>query len=731
MVSVRTRRAAVLLVLLACTSSAFAGIDLVVAIDQSGSMWGNPAVHPGSNDPWRHRIGATKEIVFRLMQNAADTGAVHRLSVVEFADEAKVPLSAQVIRFDKTDPSSLDRVRAALESAVTAKDWGNTNTAAALESSLAEFRKMRPSDPPGPRRRVLLLITDGRPMVPGVDAGTLRSRIRGVAAQLAAEGIELWVVGLNDADDYWTASDGVFWESVAGRDHARLAENASSAMPSIFQVIVSDWIGVRMIPVRGNQYDCPPYLRRLVFHATFARPGGDLRIHDPDGNVVPRTAGGAAVAPGTFALFQVDDPKPGTYTITRDPMHAVTVSAEEVSPSIERLEPHGESDTGVQTPFVFVARRASGDPLQVLPEHPIDARVTVSDSRGSRVELPANVEPHGRFVTTWKPARPGHYDAVLHGFVRRTDGSSYDIFANSGGSYPTGVETGRREPYSLRLVEPDPVKGLRTLPWRRNAALTFELIGPKGDLVKEPNDVVMNPSTWLTIQSLDPSGMPIGPVVPVQMTDGRFLASIPLLVSWRKGEGLWRPGTFAFRIAAVSGRLTGQRYLRSVVLPAGLEERRIDSDPLSAGPLDVRLANWAWILVASATVASIAILLWLLCARWLHSMIHHVDRGRIVVLRVYDEVSDPTALSSVEFGVSGKKSANLPVQIDVEGQLMNADRFRFVRELSDRRPRGTLQYRWRGNRRTYTTRLSAGYPKSLDGLPGGNYVALLAEQPQQ
>lgn len=738
MVTARAAVAVVLVVLAGLVAlPARAGIDLIVVIDQSGSMWGNPSVHPGKNDPWQHRIGATKQIVFRLMQNAADTGAVHRLSIVEFADEAKVPLSGQWIRFDRSNSAAMDHLRALLETGVAAKDWGNTNTAAALETALGEFRAMRRSDPPGPRRRVLLLITDGRPTLPGTDSEVLRSRIRGHAARLRSEGVELWVVGLNDADDYWAAGEGQFWESLAGTNNARLAENAAAAMPSIFQNIVNDWLGVTDKEVLGNEYECPPYLRRIVFHVTYGRPGGTVKILDPDGLVVPRSAGGPTVIPGTFALFAVDDPKPGTYTIVRDSSRAETIRVEELSPPVERLEPRGASDAGVETPLVFVARRASGTPLRALDEHPIDASVAVTDALGNRVELPAKAQPNGRFTASWKPAKAGRYQVVLRGFVRRKKGSQYeqyDIFANTGGSYSPLVQVGTRQPYALRLVDPDPAKGLRTVPWRSEVELRFELISPNGDRVEKLQGLIVQAESWLTIQTLDATGAPAGsPVTLAPDADANFNATAPLNVAWRKGVGWRRPGVLSFRIAGKPDRLTGDRYLRSVALPPGLEDRRIDGDPLSAGPIDVRLARWVWALAILLAALGVAVLGWILLGSWLPSrFLCRQDRaaGRTVTLRVYDELKDPTGSSALDFGINCRRVADLPLNLDVDGNAVNADRFRFVRELSDRRPRGTLQYRWRGNKKTFSTRLSAGDAKSLDGLPGGNYVALLVEQSQ-
>lgn len=735
MVTTRVAGGIALAVLLAITPHASAGIDLVVAIDQSGSMWGNPSVHPGRNDPWQHRIGATKQIVFRLMQNALDTRGVHRLSVVEFADAAEVPLSGYVIRFDKRDPAAIARGRALIETAIKGKDWGNTNTGAAIQTALGELRGMRRSDPPGPRRRIVLLITDGRPTVPGVDGQLLRSRIRDHAATLASEGIELWVIGLNDADNYWTSGDGVFWEELAGKNRARLAENAAAAMPSIFQDVVNDWLGVRSIPVRGDEYDCPPYLRRIVFHVTFGRPGGDVKIVDPDGVVVPRSAGGPAVDPGTFAMYAVDDPKPGTYKIVRDASRTETVHVEELSMAIERLEPRGDADAGVETPLVFAARDASGKPLVMLSSDLIEASVSVTDAAGVQTTLAAKPLRDGKFAASWTPAKPGRYSAVLRGFIRRKSGSRYDVFANAGGSYSPAIQVGTRRPYSLLLLAPDPALGMRTVPWRREAQLRFALAGPDGKAVPKLHGLVTSADDWLTVQSVDPAGAAIGGLVALRPdSNGQFTAAVPLRVAWRAGEGWSRPGNLSFRITEQSNRLAGDRYLRSIALPPGFEERRIAGDPLSIGPIEVRLSIWAWIVAALVTAMAVSMFAWRLFARWLPSrLIRRSDREaqRTVLLKVYDELKDPTASSGLDFGLHGKRVADLPLNLEVDGNSVNADRFRFVREVSDRRPRGRLEYRWRGSKRTFSTRLSAGDAKSLDGLPGGNYVAMLVEQSPQ
>src|SRR6185436_6745522 len=117
--------------------------------------------------------------------------------------------------------------------------------------------------------------------------------------------------------------------------------------------------------------------------------------------------------------------------------------------------------------------------------------------------------------------------------------------------------------------------------------------------------------------------------------------------------------------------------------------------------------------------------------RWIPAMlVRRQDRaaGRRVYLKVYDDVRDPAASAAQELDVTGRRVADFSLSLDIEGTFVSSDRFRFVREVSDRRPRGLLTYRWRDSKKLYPTRLSVGAPKTLDGLPAGNYLVQLFEE---
>jgi len=150
------------------------------------------------------------------------------------------------------------------------------------------------------REKFLLLITDGRPSLPPHSTGDLRKQTKIHSTTLTQNGANIWVVGLNDADNYWNEYDGPkFWEPIAGYDtqntpRARLAEPAFPHIATVARYIVDEWLKVSGEENFGEEAFCPPYLRRIVFDAHFNKPGASLRIMNPNGiksmwkNIHPR-----------------------------------------------------------------------------------------------------------------------------------------------------------------------------------------------------------------------------------------------------------------------------------------------------------------------------------------------------------------------------------------------------------------------------------------------------------
>ena len=735
----------------AVPAGGYTGIDLSLLIDQSGSMWGYFPDHPEKNDRSNHRIGAAQEIVLRLLNDVWKTSTVHRFSVIDFADEAEVVWSNQALRYDPKDPEALGRgVKSQLSRRIrgrTGPGWINTNTPLALELGRQELTRMAAGDPRTGRRRIVLVITDGRANKPPASLITMRDRVAAEARRLKAEGIELWGIGLNDHDYYWNDGDGAFWESLTGMGRAPLAERASTSLPAVVGTTVDEWLGKKGVTVAPppsstapkDQYVCPPYLSRLTFRATASIPYGKIRILDPDGLEVPRTAGGPMVPPGTFTHFTIDDPKPGVYRIEKDTDRSFAVAAEEVPPQVERVLPAGETDLGAETRVVFRATKASGQPLAPLKKWPIRASVRITPPSGPPLEIPAESKDDGRFEAVWKPTVPGVYRTELRGLVRLEDGTERDIFQAGPTAYSRELTVSRRRPLYLELDAPRPAAGLRLAPWARSAEIELSLHEAAGERITDLPKRVKEPATWLSLVPIDASGVALGAPVPlVPAADGTFSGRIPVTFGWKDLDLPSRLGSIYFKVQAKPGRMNGEEYLNSIRLPTDVEDRRVAGDPMTVGPLDVRLPRWLLLLGLVPLLAPVAAGVWWgLFRAFPDRVISREDaaRGAQVQLQIYDHMEGPGGVSALSLPVGGSRTFALDDRVSLSlisnagDQRVVADRFRVTRLSSPRKARARLEYRWRGQRERYKTDLTTGSPKPLKGLPqeAGRMMVTLSE----
>ena len=717
--------AAMFVAVLAGASAAIAvavppGIDLVILIDQSGSMWGHPEYHPDANDKYAHRIGAARAVLERLASDVQGSERVHRFSVVDFGDEVEVAWSNQVLRYDPADPTALRRrLDVELPRRVVARQWGNTNTPEALSVALSELRKMDASEPMPGRRRVVLLITDGRAQRPPASLDMMRQRSRVQARNLLASGGELWVVALNDASAYWLEGDGAFWQNVVG-DPLRtyLAERAVPDLPRGVNDMVDKWLDLPpRKPTPGPGYTAPPYLGQLAFRVTFDKPSdpSTVQIKAPDGRVLARVSAGSGGSPSTYARFALDDPPPGQYTYESLGVSPL-IEPEPHPPAIYRLVPEDGTDLDVETRVVYRVALGSGRPLELLSAAPIRAVVEVQAPDGSQVELAATFEGEGKFVSRWRPTVPGSHRLSLRGSVE-IDGETVDVFARASAA-ETVVDVSTARPVWLRLDRPSPESGLRATPWATQAEVRLTLVDGDDEQV-DPRGLVTDLEGWLQLERLDASGVALGDPVPLELDDkGRFQATLPIEPNWRGSPGLLGLGDLYLRVRAEAGRLPEDRVLRAIAMPESLEDRRLEGDPLSAGPIPIQLSYW---IVSVALVGALLVVLGVMTlvgARLIPAWrIAQADRRKgPLTLRVYDLKSDPSASAAQPLRITGGVSFKFDgqVRLTFDGETKIADRFRVTRLDSPGRRRARLAYRWLGEKKAQEILLTAGSgPKML------------------
>lgn len=709
----------------------FTGLDVTILIDQSASMWQSPR-----NDRYNHRIGQTKNLIYRLAEHVEGNAFVHRVSVIDFGDAASVALSNHVIRYNPADPGgALRDTKAVVERAVTDKPLRNTNTLDAMRLAAGEYAKMEASERRPGNRRVMLIITDGRPDVPGRSLAELKSGIEAQATALRSQQVGMWVVGVNDASNYWNEGDGDFWEKVTG-GHARLAETASSKIFTIVQDIVDEWLGSKSTLFNGDEYQCPPYLRRIVFSVNTGLPRSAVGIVDPDGHDLPPSSGGPAVRPGTFTRFVVEDPQPGVYKLKRDPSRSYTPGVEAYSANLQRLSP--AKATGLEAParIVFRATTGKGTPLEMLSDYPINASIVITPPSGPPTEIKAEFQGDGKFASKWQPPQLGTYRVRLKGLVKLRTGADYDVFGANASSYDEALEVSNLHPYFLQLDSPDPVDGVRLMRPEAAADLAFAVVDAKGQRVTDLSGLVKEPATWLKLELIDQSGVPLA-APPLPLTPGAhgtFAHSLPARLDWVKGEGWWTPGRLSFRIVAQPDRMVSGNYFDSIHLPVDAEAQRVGGDPMA---LTLKL-RFSWLILGPLLLLALGVVLgggWLAGRRLLpHGFIWWADyrNGRSVTVKVYDADSDPDGFYGKKFpATSGHQFAyDRSLSVPVEGQDYIATKLRLKRALLVDRVEVDVLYSWQHEpKKSYTAKLRKGKIERLKGLPRADYAMSLEEKP--
>lgn len=717
----------------------FTGLDVTILIDQSGSMWGSPKQVCGPqkrpcatrNDKHDHRIGQAKNIIYRLAEHVENTPFFHRVSVIDFGSDAAVALSNHAMRFDPNDPGgALRDTKTVVEPKVTHKDGVqgiNTNTPRAMELALGEYQKMAASQPNTGRQRVMLIITDGSPNNPPKDRATLQSEVRQQAASLKNQNVDISVIGLNDESNYWNDGDGAFWAGVVGQGRARLAETASSKIFTLAQNIVDEWLGSQSQLLSGNDYQCPPYLSRIVFSVNFATPGTTIRIIDPNGSDVPLASGGATTPPRTFARFVVEDPKPGLYKLIKDPQRNYTVSVEEYSADIKRLSPISAVSHEIEARIVFQATYSQGAPVDMLSNWPVNAAITIAPPSAAAISIPATFIGDGKWMVKWKPPQTGVYTVRLEGLVTMPNGKSFDVFGSNARSYDDKLVVSNLHPYFLRLEMPDPVSGFRLMPAAKSAKISFSLTDVNNAQVTSLAGLVNNPGTWLSLQLIDKAGTPLpDPPIPLSATaNGSFGAMAPVSIGL---QNLWQSGQLNFRVTAQPDRLGGDNYLDSIQLPPDAESLRVGGDPMTVGPLKIR---YSWLVIATALLillAAIIGLAWVIWRSLLPGMMIKVadySRGRTVMLKVYDGDQDPAGDSAKKLRADGwhQIKYDRKVSLQVNGDNVVAERFRIKRQFSPE-VRVVVEYSWQKDtsKKIHRTVVSKNRLERLKGIGGDPYL---------
>ncbi|MCP4695610.1 MAG: VWA domain-containing protein [Gammaproteobacteria bacterium] len=728
-------RIILIFVLLTLTSApAYANsFDVVIVIDQSGSMSGSNT-HPTANDKHGFRISITKNILNRLAEHAEGTSFVHRVSIIEFGTRVEVFLSNLELAYDPNAPgAALQKIQTNIY-ALKPRKMGYTDTADVLQEVLAELNNMNAGRASAAnRQQYVLIITDGRPYRhhPYTSTAKLQKEIKRHVSALKKGA--LWVVGLNDADNYWNTGDGFFWKGLTEKDQARLADPAYPNIASVTRYILDRWLKVAGNEVHGDMFFCPPYLRRLTFDVHFNKPGarGIIRIIDPNGLTVPLASGGSGHS--MYERYEIDDPEAGNYQIKKDTRFSYKVYAEKYAPSAIFLAPKSTIKQNIDTSVIFQLRRMNA-PINLIPGLPLEANIRIVTPSGASAEPTANSAGNGKFSVSWKPVETGKHQLSFSGVVRFADNSQYDLFSDNAQLPVETVEVLAhipKPPFWLHLDTPEPDGGVSIHPWSENASIKVALQETPDERIMDLAAHLHDPDQWISVKLMDKSGVPILPnPIPLKKDEeGYFIGEVPLAplkLNWKRGQGLFYPGQLNLQFEVEQDGLLDDRTLDGVWLPDEMAERRVNGQRMSVGGIEVGLSWWIKLSLLAGLLALISVVV-AAFATWVWPLIsiRIEDKGRPVDLLVFHSVNDPDASNPVKRSIAGQLSSKLDgLKVQAEDGEHVAKQFRVERILGMEIPSVRIEYCWQHGA-PHHIQLMGNKPRPLADVSDGNYVVQL------
>ncbi|MBD3181102.1 VWA domain-containing protein [Candidatus Poribacteria bacterium] len=263
-------------------SSGF-GVDILLLLDQSGSMNGYPG-HPAT-DPDGLRIDASKYLLNNVAQKSSKD-LRHKIGIVNFGsdvpDNAVIPLTETTVA--KNDPGTK-----ILLSNLKTLSLGDTSFIQALEAAYREFSSQKKTGQS--RKKVIIIFTDGEPDDPrNLSLDEYFQEIDSfVNLSLKSLGCDIYVIGIDTAGTSWDRS-APRWERIL-TDKYVYQISGMEQLRERFNETVRQIFGIPLVPPdivtsSGIEFDVPPYLDRIEFHIFPENADTKLSIIAPDSKEV-------------------------------------------------------------------------------------------------------------------------------------------------------------------------------------------------------------------------------------------------------------------------------------------------------------------------------------------------------------------------------------------------------------------------------------------------------------
>lgn len=330
-----------------------AGLDLLVLLDRSGSMAGR-------------RVELLPALAADLMTyNAMANRVTHRLGVISFGSDARVELPLTPVGETNLRP---------LLARVAIETGGHTDVLAAFASAKRLFSALPDH---AARRRAIVVITDGAPNVPGIEARDYAGRLqRFVAHELPRAALHIVLVRRGE--------ERIWRELSSNRLHDASTDSAAAT-----HRLITALVGTRTaeaVPENGPLViTLPPYLDFVVFDVFHGAEGGEVRLVPPG----PSPPIEWVRLGDVMSTVAVNRPAAGAWTFHKaKPDARVRIFSQQFFPRgrlVRPAEPLRQHDR-VAVAYQVVDR--DGRPFREIAGHPLAVDLQMTTPAGKRIASP-------------------------------------------------------------------------------------------------------------------------------------------------------------------------------------------------------------------------------------------------------------------------------------------------------------------------------------------------------
>ncbi len=390
-------------------------LDTVLIIDQSGSMSGTATFPATDPDDWRVR--ASHYIVENIAAKKT-TDAIPKVGVVHFGtqapDEYLVPL---------TKLESIHDVQT-INKSIEPMNLGWTNFLEALQKATNLFEEANTFEQG--RQASIIILTDGEP----ADARRLTveeyfNEIEEFIDPFFSEkGIDLFVVGIDDADMGWTEhyKD---WEVLLPTENSSLFDLESMQdLPRVFNDIVRIFYDIPEIdPViisdtEELEFEIPAYLEVVEFHVFPKTPELTLNVIRPDGSLIKEGDHDAAVGQDDqdFYIITIKGPEPGTWQYKiEEGQGKIEVFRNMVPVKLHLRQPKSQVILGTKQKIEAEFSKQDGTLVEEHPDYPIQIDLLIEDPSGTTEHYIMDQDTAGIYVLEeeFAPQEEGRHSFVM------------------------------------------------------------------------------------------------------------------------------------------------------------------------------------------------------------------------------------------------------------------------------------------------------------------------------